>query len=204
MVYRFSKSIRCLPFHKEDTEMDTALVFWNNIISMCGVPKNIISDGDPKFTPEFLTNLYDMLGIKLSFSTAYHPQTDGLAEKMIQTMEDILRRVCAYGMEYKDHEGYTHDWVTLLPAVQLASNTSQHATTGKSPSLVAKGWNPLFPGDHLKKNLLNIDPTAKDFHDLWKKAFDTDAKCIAEAKEYNKQVGTKHTWNLTSKKGTKC
>ncbi|MBW0534806.1 hypothetical protein O181_074521 [Austropuccinia psidii MF-1] len=55
-----------------------------------------------------------MLGTKLSFSTAYHPQADGLAERMIQTMEDILKRCCAYGMEYKDHEGYTHDWVTLL------------------------------------------------------------------------------------------
>ncbi|MBW0563398.1 hypothetical protein O181_103113 [Austropuccinia psidii MF-1] len=105
-----------------------------------------------------------MLGTKLVFSTAYHPHTDGLAESMIQTMEDILRRFCAYGMEYKDHEGYTHDWVTLLPAVQLAYNTSQHSTTGKTPSLVEKGWNPLLPVDHLKKNLLTIHPTAKDFH----------------------------------------
>ncbi|MBW0479337.1 hypothetical protein O181_019052 [Austropuccinia psidii MF-1] len=91
----------------------------NNIISTCGVPKIIISDMYPKFKSEFCTNLYDMLGTKLSFSTAYHPQKDGLDERMIQTMEDIIRRFCAYGMEYKDHEGYTHDWVTLLPAVQL-------------------------------------------------------------------------------------
>ncbi|MBW0470781.1 hypothetical protein O181_010496 [Austropuccinia psidii MF-1] len=47
-------------------------------------------------------------------------QTDGLAERMVQTMEDIIRRFCAYGMEYKDHDGYTHYWVTLLPAVDLA------------------------------------------------------------------------------------
>ncbi|MBW0513032.1 hypothetical protein O181_052747 [Austropuccinia psidii MF-1] len=32
-------------------------------------------------------------------------------------MKDILRRFCTYGMEYKDHEDYTHDWVTLLLAV---------------------------------------------------------------------------------------
>ncbi|MBW0489397.1 hypothetical protein O181_029112 [Austropuccinia psidii MF-1] len=75
IVDRFSKSVRCLPCHKEDTAMDAALL-------------------------------------------TIH--TDGLAERMIQTMEDILRRFCAYGMEYKDHEGYTHDWVTLVPAVQLA------------------------------------------------------------------------------------
>ncbi|MBW0469622.1 hypothetical protein O181_009337 [Austropuccinia psidii MF-1] len=102
-------------------------------------------------------------------------------------MEDILRGSCAYGMEYKDHEGYTHDLVTLLPEVQQAYSTSQHSTTGKTPSLVEKGWNPLLPVDHLKKNLLPIHFTAKEFHDMWKKACDTAAKWIAEAKEYNKQ-----------------
>ncbi|MBW0502550.1 hypothetical protein O181_042265 [Austropuccinia psidii MF-1] len=127
-----------------------------------------MSHRDPRFTSEFWTNLYDMLGTKLVFSTAYHPQTDGLSERMIQTMEDILTRCCAYGMEYKDHEGYTHDWTTLLPAVQLAYNTSQHSTTGKTPALVEEGWNPLFPVDHLKNDLLKINPTAKDFHEMWK------------------------------------
>ncbi|MBW0578931.1 hypothetical protein O181_118646 [Austropuccinia psidii MF-1] len=118
IVDSFRKSMRCLLCHKEDTAMDAALLFWNNIIYTY------------------------MLGTKLASSTAYHPPTDGLAERMIQTMEVILRRFCSYGMEYKDHEGYTHDWVTLLPAVQVAYNTSQHSTTGKTPALVEKGWNP--------------------------------------------------------------
>ncbi|MBW0461307.1 hypothetical protein O181_001022 [Austropuccinia psidii MF-1] len=96
---RLIKSVRCLPCHKEDTEMDTALLFLNDIISTCGVPKIIISDRAPKFTSEFWTNIYEMLGKKLSFYTAYHPQINGLAEKMIQTMEDIIRRVCAYGIK---------------------------------------------------------------------------------------------------------
>ncbi|MBW0554724.1 hypothetical protein O181_094439 [Austropuccinia psidii MF-1] len=138
----FSKSVRCLPCHKEDTAMDTCLLFYNNIISTCGVPQIIFSDRDPEFTSEFWTNLYDMLDTSLAFSTAYHPQTDGLAEEMIQTMKDILRRVCAYVMEYRDHAGYPHEWVTLLPAVQLAYNTIQQSTTGKSPSLVEKGGSP--------------------------------------------------------------
>ncbi|MBW0574018.1 hypothetical protein O181_113733 [Austropuccinia psidii MF-1] len=51
-----------------------------------------VSDRDPKFTSEFWTNFFEMLGTKLALSTAYHPQKDGLAERMIQTMEDILRR----------------------------------------------------------------------------------------------------------------
>ncbi|MBW0533741.1 hypothetical protein O181_073456 [Austropuccinia psidii MF-1] len=103
-------------------------------------------------------------------------------------MEDnVLRRFCACGMEYKDYEGYTHDWVTLLPAVQLSYSTSQHSTTGKTPALVEKGWNTLLPVGHLKKNLLAIHPTARDFHDMWRKACDTATRCTDEAKEYNKQ-----------------
>ncbi|MBW0519383.1 hypothetical protein O181_059098 [Austropuccinia psidii MF-1] len=74
---RFSKSMRCLPCHKEDTAIHTFLLFWNNIISTCGVPKIIISDRDPKFTSEFWTKLYCRLGTKLAFSTAYHSQTYG-------------------------------------------------------------------------------------------------------------------------------
>ncbi|MBW0467069.1 hypothetical protein O181_006784 [Austropuccinia psidii MF-1] len=106
---------------------------------------------------------------------------------MIQTMEDIFRIFCAYGMGYKDHEGYTHDWVTLLPSVQLAYNTSQHSATEKTSALVEKGWYPLLPVDLLKKNLLTIHPTAKDFYEMWKRVCDTAAKCIAESKEYNLQ-----------------
>ncbi|MBW0468912.1 hypothetical protein O181_008627 [Austropuccinia psidii MF-1] len=144
IVDRYSKSFRCLPCHKEDNAMETALLLWNNIIATFGVPEFIISDRDPKFTSEFWTSLYDMLGTKLAFYTAYHPQKDSLAERMNQTMEDIIRRFCACGMEYKDHEGYTHDCITLLPVVQMAYNKSQHYTTGKSPSLVKTGGTPYF------------------------------------------------------------
>ncbi|MBW0536275.1 hypothetical protein O181_075990 [Austropuccinia psidii MF-1] len=118
IVDSLSKSVRCLPCHKADTDMDTALLFWNNIISTCGVPKIIISDRDPKFTSEFWNSLYDVLGTKIDFCTAYHPQTDGLAERMIQTMEDILRGSCAYGMEYKGHEGSP---MTVSPFYQQSS-----------------------------------------------------------------------------------
>ncbi|MBW0477269.1 hypothetical protein O181_016984 [Austropuccinia psidii MF-1] len=50
----YSESVRCLPCHKEDTAMDTALLFWNNIISTCGVPKIIISDRYPKLPSDFV------------------------------------------------------------------------------------------------------------------------------------------------------
>ncbi|MBW0494202.1 hypothetical protein O181_033917 [Austropuccinia psidii MF-1] len=65
IVDSYSNSVRCLPCYKEYTAMDTALLFWNNTISTCEIPKIIISDRDPKFTSESWTNLYDILGTKL-------------------------------------------------------------------------------------------------------------------------------------------
>ncbi|MBW0542434.1 hypothetical protein O181_082149 [Austropuccinia psidii MF-1] len=91
-------------------------------------------------------------------------------------MKYIIRRLCAYGMEYKDNEGYTHDWFTPLPAIKLAYNTIEHSTIGKSPSLVEKWRNTLLNLDHLKENLLTIHPTIKDLHDISKRECDTEAK----------------------------
>ncbi|MBW0463273.1 hypothetical protein O181_002988 [Austropuccinia psidii MF-1] len=167
--------------------MDTAIHFWNNIIANCGDSRIIISDGYPKYTSEFWNNLYEMLGTKLAFLTTCHPQTDGLEDMMTQTLEYIIRRFCAYGIQYKDNEGSTHYWLILLPAVQLAYNPSVHSVAGKTPSILEKGWNLLLPVDYLKEILLPLSPTAKDFKTMWRTKFYISEKCIVEAKLYNKQ-----------------
>ncbi|MBW0579724.1 hypothetical protein O181_119439, partial [Austropuccinia psidii MF-1] len=85
----FSKTPIFLPCHKDDTAMDTALLLCNRVISWTGIFTNIISDRDPKFTSALWTNIHQLFGTKLSFSTAYRPQTDGLPERMMQTLEDM-------------------------------------------------------------------------------------------------------------------
>ncbi|MBW0490274.1 hypothetical protein O181_029989 [Austropuccinia psidii MF-1] len=104
-----------LPCHKIEIALDKDPSIWNRVISHTGLFKNIISHRAPKFTSALWTNLHKLLGTKLSLSTAYHPKTDGLAERMIQTLEDIIRRFCAYGIECRDFNGFTHDWCTFIP-----------------------------------------------------------------------------------------
>ncbi|MBW0585132.1 hypothetical protein O181_124847 [Austropuccinia psidii MF-1] len=79
---------------------------------------------------------------------------------MIQTLEDMVRRLCAYGREFKDCDGFTHDWCTLLPALESAYKTSIHASTNQAPAILGKGWNPNSPQDSLRKDLIEINPTA--------------------------------------------
>ncbi|MBW0562942.1 hypothetical protein O181_102657, partial [Austropuccinia psidii MF-1] len=151
LVDRYSKTPMFLPCHKDYTAMDTSIMIWNKVISHTGLFQNIISDRDPKFTAALWTNLHNVFGKKLSLSTAYPPQTDGLAEVMIQTMEDMIRRFCAYGLEFKDSDGFTHDWCKLIPALEQAYKTSIHSSTGKTPALLEKGLNPRLPYDTSKR-----------------------------------------------------
>ncbi|MBW0579679.1 hypothetical protein O181_119394 [Austropuccinia psidii MF-1] len=109
IVDTFSKTPIFLPCQKDDTAIHTAFLIWNRVVTLTGIFTNIISDRDPKFTSALWTNLYQLFGTKVSFSTAYHPQTDGLAERMIQPLEDMGRRFCAYGLEFKDCDGFTHE-----------------------------------------------------------------------------------------------
>ncbi|MBW0558891.1 hypothetical protein O181_098606 [Austropuccinia psidii MF-1] len=71
-VDRYSKNSMFLPFHKDATAMDKAIMIWNKVISHTGLFQNIISDRHPKFTSALWTNLHSLFGTKLSFSTAYH------------------------------------------------------------------------------------------------------------------------------------
>ncbi|MBW0471857.1 hypothetical protein O181_011572 [Austropuccinia psidii MF-1] len=71
--------------------------------------------------------------------TAYHPQTDGLTERMIKTLGDMIRKFCAYGLKLKDYDGFTDYWCTLIPELELSYKTSIHSSTGKTPAMLEKG-----------------------------------------------------------------
>ena len=58
---------------------------------MHGLPKAIVSERDVKFTSNFWKGLFAYLGMKLNYSTAYHPQTDGQIERVNQVLKDMLR-----------------------------------------------------------------------------------------------------------------
>ncbi|POW13130.1 hypothetical protein PSHT_07866 [Puccinia striiformis] len=115
------------------------------------------------------------------------PKTDGLAERMIQTLEDMVRRYCAFGLAFKDGEGYTHDWVSLLPALEYVYNSSIHATTGKTPFELEKGWIPHMPRDMLLSKAVTLHPSAERFQHMMLSAEKHANKCIEEAVAYNKE-----------------
>ncbi|MBW0469964.1 hypothetical protein O181_009679 [Austropuccinia psidii MF-1] len=184
IVDRFSKTTIFLPFHKEDTAMATALLLWNRVVPWTGIFTNIISDRDFKFTSALWTNLHQLFGTTFSFSTAYHPQTDGVAEIMIQTMEDMVRRFCANDLEFKYCNELTHDWCTLLPVLELEYKTSINASTNQAPAILEKGWNPKLTQDSLRKDLVEINPTAGSLKGILEKARKHALRCMEASFAY--------------------
>ena len=66
-------------------------LYIKEIIRLYEIPVSIISDRDPRFTSRLQSRLQEALGIIFKFSTAFHPQTDGQSERIIQVLEDMLR-----------------------------------------------------------------------------------------------------------------
>ncbi|MBW0467080.1 hypothetical protein O181_006795 [Austropuccinia psidii MF-1] len=116
--------------------MDTALLLLSRVISPAGLFKNIIDDRDTNLTSALWTNIHRLFGTKISFPTAYDPQTDGLAERMIKDSEEMIRGFCDYGMEFKYSDGFTNDWCALITEFQSSYKTSILSFTGKTPPML--------------------------------------------------------------------
>ena len=54
------------------------------IVRLHGVSVSIVSDKDPKFTAHFWKSFQKAIGIQLTMTTTFHPQTDGQSEMTIQ------------------------------------------------------------------------------------------------------------------------
>src|ERR1051325_2997840 len=87
---RLMKSTHFIPILMDYPMEKFAKLYIEKVMSLHGVPLSIVSDRDLRFTSHFWEGLQSALGTKLCLSSAYHPQTDGHTEWMIQSLEDLL------------------------------------------------------------------------------------------------------------------
>nr|GEV14841.1 hypothetical protein [Tanacetum cinerariifolium] len=122
-IPELTKSAHFLPIRKDYKTEKLARIYINEIVARHGVSVSIISDRDGRFTSHLWKALQEALGTKLHMSTAYHPQTDGLSERTIHTLEDMLR---ACDMDFSG------SWDTHLPLVKFSYNNSYHTSIKKA------------------------------------------------------------------------
>ncbi|MBW0531760.1 hypothetical protein O181_071475 [Austropuccinia psidii MF-1] len=95
----------------------------------------------------------------------------------------------------------THYLCTLLPELELAYKTSIHSTTNKTPAILEKGWNPKLPQDSLRKDLVEIHPTAASFKGMIEKTRKHEVRCMEDSFAYAKDKWDKSHATLHFKVG---
>ncbi|KAL0402126.1 UNVERIFIED_CONTAM: Transposon Tf2-11 polyprotein [Sesamum latifolium] len=88
VVDRLSKYATFITAPKHVTTEGMAHLFFKHIVKYWGLSKDIVSDRDSRFTGVFWTELFKILGSKLSMSTSYHPQFDGQTERFNSMLEE--------------------------------------------------------------------------------------------------------------------
>jgi len=133
VVDRFSKYAHLMAIPHPYTASIVARVFLDNIYKLYRLPATIVSDRDAVFLSLFWEELFAKQGVKLCYSTAYHPQSDGQTEVVNKCLENYLR--CMTGTS-------PAQWVKWLPSAEWWYNTNYHTTTKSTPYEIIYSYPP--------------------------------------------------------------
>jgi hypothetical protein len=98
---RLTKTAHYLPVHTTHRTEKYAEIYIDQIVRLHGIPRTIVSDRGAPFVERFWEQLQESLGTHVIRSSAHHPQTDGLIERVNQILEDMLSAcVLHYGKDW--------------------------------------------------------------------------------------------------------
>jgi len=172
VVDSVSKRVHFVPMHTTVTAEGAARLFLHHVWKLHGLPKRVVSDRRPQFITSFTKELYRLLGVQLSSSTAWHPQTDGQTERVNQELNQFL---CLFVNERQN------DWYDLLPIAEFQYNNHVHSATQQ----------PLFLLDTGRIPRMGFEPsqapsrleTVNEFTEQMKSATEEAKSAIRKAQE---------------------
>ena len=110
-----------------------------DIFSRVGIPLQILSDQGAQFTGKVMQHLCEALSIDQIKSTPYHPEGNGVVERMHGPLCAMLTKAAREG----------HDWVGQVPFALFALRAAPNRDTGFSPFELVYGRRVRTPLDVL-------------------------------------------------------
>ena len=108
----------------------------------------IVTDRDRIFTSNLWQQLFKSLGVKLHFSTSYHPQTDGQTERVNQCLETYLRCMAF------DQPTKWHNWLSIA---EWWYNTTFHTSLQMTPFQALYGFKPPMIAESALRDTITDD-----------------------------------------------
>ena len=139
-----SKMVRLIPTHTTLTTEGFVDIFFKEVCPHYGMLSKIVSDRGPQWHSMFFRALCDRADIRLSLSTAYDPQTNGLLERTNEVVETALRHYVAPDQK---------DWNKRLPFVEFAMNDMKRDASGVTPFRMNRVTIPLSPFEAVKDRI---------------------------------------------------
>ena len=124
----FSKWVEAEPLKTKDSH--EVAYFLYKLTCRLGAVKIQINDQGREFVNSVSAELHALTGVKQRLTSAYHPQSNGLAERNNRTIQNSLLKTLQ-----EEHK----EWVRALPGVLCAYNTAKQKSTGYSPHFLMYG-----------------------------------------------------------------
>ncbi|GKV27534.1 hypothetical protein SLEP1_g36698 [Rubroshorea leprosula] len=110
--------------------------FTNSIICRYGIPNQIVADNGTQFNCSSFRDFCSSYGIKLQFTSVYHPESNGMVESVNKCiLEGIRPRL----------EQHKAKWADELNNVLWAYRTTSRTATGETPYHLAFGTEAVIP-----------------------------------------------------------
>ncbi|CAJ0949465.1 unnamed protein product [Ranitomeya imitator] len=130
-----------------------------HVVCLHGIPENIVSDRGSQFVSRFWRSFCAKMGIDLSFSSAFHAQTNGQTERTNQTLETYLRCFVSADQD---------DWVSFLPLAEFALNNRASSATLVSPFFCNSGFHPRFSSGQVEpSDCPGVDTVVDRLQQIW-------------------------------------
>lgn len=160
---------------------DVIKFLYDEIIRHHGPPKRIVSDNGPQFTSAEFKQFVARLGIKHHKTCEYHPQSNGMDERLNGTLTKIVKN-------YITPPTRT-DWDLKIQPAVFVYNTTRHESIRVSPYTALYGFNPRSPLRSLESSQTDRNDQSEnvDRHESIRKFIDISAEQAREtqSKSYN-------------------
>ena len=164
---------------KEKSAREVARFIYEDLICRWGCSEYHITDQGREFVNSTNKELLDLCGTKQRITSAYHPQANGLSERMNRSTQESLRK----SLE-NEHE---FDWVDMIPTIAFSHRSSMNASTRLSPLEMILGHKPNVPIDIYMKypteEDLDRDLTKEEVARLEREYLDTRIEEMKKVKE---------------------
>ena len=170
-VEAFSKHAELIPIPSKDTDV-TAHAFLHNVIARFGACAEVVTDQGTEWDSDFYDMLTDAF-IDHRRTSANRPQSNGLAERCVQTLKTCLRKQIS-GMKGVE------SWDKLVAWIALGYRVTPHETTKLAPYQMLYAVAPIIP-PNVKARLqepINMDGSVAAALQLARRAEEVQRSCI--------------------------